>query len=253
MHEPGGFERMAAVSVAVHVVLIAFVLFGPGNWSHRNDPAPVVMTISLAGGAAGPVSGGQTALGGRAVQEVKPADEKPLREAPHAPAAKTPEMTVPDPKARTTTKATPAARVKEAPDAARGRTPIKGDQTRPGTALADTGVRGQGFGLSTGGGTTGGGSYLDVADFCCPEYIQTMSDRIHQNWQPQPNFAGTVIVRFTIQRDGKITDVVAEKGAESVGPSVTAQRAVIMSNPLPPLPARFSNPTLTVHLSFEYQ
>ena len=48
--------------------------------------------------------------------------------------------------------------MKKAPDDARGRTPTKGDQTRPGTALADTGVRGQGFGLSTGGGTTGGGS-----------------------------------------------------------------------------------------------
>jgi TonB family protein len=252
MREPGGFERMATVSVAVHVVLIAVVLFAPGNWSHRNDPAPVVMTISLAGGAAGPVSGGETALGGRAVQEVRPADEKSLREAPHAPAAKTPEMTVPDPKARTT-KATPAVPVKNAPDEARGRTPIKGDQARPGTALADTGVRGQGFGLSTGGGQAGGGSYLDVANFCCPEYIQRMSDQIHENWQPQPNFSGQAIVKFTIQRDGKIIDVSLEKSSGSVGPDLTAQRAIIMTKQLTPLPAQFTNPTLTVHLSFVYQ
>ena len=90
---------------------------------------------------------------------------------------------------------------------------------RAGTALADTGVRGQGFGLSTGGGSTGGGSYLDVANFCCPEYIQTMSDRFHQNWQPQPNFAGEALVKFTIQRDGKITGVELEKSSGSRGPT----------------------------------
>ena len=38
-----------------------------------------------------------------------------------------------------------------------------------------------------------------------------MSDQIHENWQPQPNFAGTVIVKFTIQRDGTITGVAVEK------------------------------------------
>jgi TonB family protein len=143
--------------------------------------------------------------------------------------------------------------VKNAPDDARGRTPTRGAETRAGTAVADTGVRGQGFGLSTGGGSAGGGSYLDVANFCCPEYIQTMSDRIHDNWQPQPNFAGQAMVKFTIQRDGKITGVELEKSSGAIGPDLTAQRAIIMTKTLPPLPAQFPNPTLTVHLSFVYQ
>jgi TonB family protein len=253
MAEPGGFERMATVSVVAHGVLIAMVLFAPGSWSARNNDPQPVMFISLGGGAAGPTSGGQTALGGRAVQEVRPVEEKPLREAPHAPAAKTPEMTLPDPKARTTKTTTPPAPVKNAPDDAKGRVPIKGDQARPGTALADTGLRGQGFGLSTGGGTSGSGSYLDVANFCCPEYIQRMSDQIRENWQPQPNFAGTALVKFTIQRDGRITDVALEKSSGATGPDITAQRAIAMTKQLPPLPTQFSNPTLTVHLGFEYK
>jgi TonB family protein len=253
MQEPDGFQRMATISIAAHGVLIAIVLFAPGGWSSRNADVAPVMFISLGGGTPGPANGGQTALGGRAVQEVRPVDEKPVREAARPPAAKTPEMTLPDPKAKTTKATTPPAPVKNAPDDARGRVPIKGDQTRPGTALADTGVRGQGFGLSTGGGTAGSGSYLDVANFCCPDYIQRMSDQIHENWQPQPNFAGQAIVKFTIQRDGTITGVALEKSSGATGPDITAQRAIAMTKQLPPLPAQFTNPTLTVHLSFVYQ
>jgi len=255
MEEPGGFERMATVSLVAHAVLIGIVLFAPGNWSSRNTEPEPVMVISLNGGAAGPVSGGQTDLGGRAVQEVRPVEEKPLREAPHPPAAKTPEMTIPDPKARTTKTTTPPAPVKNAPDDARGRAPIKGDQARPGTALADTGLRGQGFGLSTGGGPSGTGSYLDVANFCCPEYIQQMTDQIRENWQSQSqsNFAGLALVKFTIQRDGTITGVAVEKSSGSTAADITAQRAVLATRQLRQLPAQFTNPTLTVHLSFEYK
>lgn len=253
MEEPGGFERMATVSVVAHGVLIAIVLFAPGGWSARNNDIQPVMMISLGGEAAGPTSGGQTALGGRAVQEVRPVEEKPLREAPHAPAAKTPEMTIPDPKARTTKTTTPPAPVKNAPDDAKGRVPIKGDQARPGTALADTGLRGQGFGLSTGGGTSGSGSYLDVANFCCPEYIDRMVAQIKENWQQQPSFSGTALVKFTILRDGRITSVILEKSSGGAAPDITAQRAVMQTGQLPPLPSQFTNPTLTVHLSFEYQ
>ena len=253
MPEPAGFERMAGLSIAAHGVLIAIILLAPGIWpSGKDDAAKVLMTITLGGGSPGPASGGQTALGGRPVQEVKPPDEKPVREAARPPAARTPEMTLPNPKA-SPTKATPAATVKDAPDEARGRAPTRGEQTRAGTTVADTGVRGQGFGLSTGGGTSGSGSYLDVANFCCPEYIQTMSDQIHQNWQPQPNFAGQALVKFTIQRDGKIVGVELEKTSGSMGPDLTAQRAIIMTKQLPPLPAQFTNQTLTVHLSFVYQ
>ncbi len=52
----------------------------------------------------------------------------------------------------------------------------------PGSTVSDTGVRGQGFGLSTGGGP-GTGSTLDVQDFCCPDYIALMVERIRSAWQ----------------------------------------------------------------------
>src|SRR4030081_947970 len=123
-----------------------------------------------------------TQLGGRPVQAVTPPEEALKREASRAPAAKTPEMTVPLPNAKTV-KATPAVAVKQAPDEARGRTPTKGKEPAFGSAIADTGVRGQGFGLSTGGGA-GSGSSLDiVGDFCCPEYLSTMVMRVLSAWK----------------------------------------------------------------------
>jgi hypothetical protein len=92
-----------------------------------------------------------TALGGRPVQAVTPPEDSPSAKRCAPPAAKTPEMTVPLPNAKPV-KATPAPLVKQAPDEARGRTPTKGKEPRSEAPIADTGVRGQGFGLSTGGG-----------------------------------------------------------------------------------------------------
>jgi TonB family protein len=250
--EPGGFERMATVSVLVHGGLIALALLAPSRWWMREAAMPqTFMTITLGGGTAGPQSGGLTPLGGRPVQEATSPDEPVKREAVRPPAAKTPEMSLPDVKAKPT-RTPPAPHVREAPEGARGRTPTRGEETRSGSTVADTGVRGQGFGLSTGGGT-GSGSKLDVANFCCPEYIELMVERIRANWTPRAESSGEAIVKFTIYRDGSIRDIVLEKTSNYVALDLTSQRAVLMTKTLPPLPAAFTNPTLTVHLNFQYQ
>ena len=81
----------------------------------------------------------------------------------------------------------------------------------PESAVADTGARGQGFGLSTGGGA-GSGSYLDVGNFCCPDYLVTMIERIRGELDPQRGIsAATSMVKFTINRDGASGDIVVEK------------------------------------------
>ncbi len=65
--------------------------------------------------------------------------------------------------------------------------------------MAETGARGQGFGLSTGGGA-GSGSRLDVADFCCPDYLVLMIERIRSNWNARAEAVGETMIKFTIQR-----------------------------------------------------
>jgi protein TonB len=169
-----------------------------------------------------------------------------------APAAKTPEMTMPLPNARTV-KPTTSPSVKQAPDEARGRTPTKGKEPAFGSAIADTGVRGQGFGLSTGGGA-GTGSTLEITgDFCCPEYLATMVARIRSAWNQNQGARGTSLIRFTIQRDGRITDATIFQTSGTTTLDTAAWRAVLATKTLPPLPDAFTNPTLTLRLSFEYQ
>ena len=248
MHEPAGLRGMVTLSSAVHAVLIGLMLFGPGRWIGHDAEAPrAVMTITL-GGAAGPQTGGTTAIGGRPIQTPTPPDEPKQRGAVRPPAAKTPAMTLPRPGARPV-RAAPV--VRQAPDEARGQTPTRGAEVSAGSGVAETGVRGQGFGLSSGGAGTG--SSLDVADFCCPDFIVVMTDLIRRNWNPMTDVAGQTIVKFVIQRDGRITDASLEKSSGYTALDLNAQRAVMITRQVPPLPPAFPNPTLTVHLNFQYQ
>ncbi|MQA30700.1 MAG: TonB family protein [Luteitalea sp.] len=251
MHEPDGLRRMAVVSVLVHGAVVAALVVAPGGWlSQPEAPPKTVMTISLGGGNGGPTSGGMTSIGGRAVQTQTP-PEAPKRPEPiRPPAARTPEMTVPLP-GTVPRKPAPAAPVKQAPDDARGTTPTKGAEPREGSAIAETGARGQGFGLTTSGGA-GSGSTIDVADFCCPEYLIDMVNRIRGNWNARAEVAGLVIVLFTIQRDGTLTGSSVEKTSNYTALDINALRAVVATRQLAPLPAAFPNPSLTVHLHFEY-
>jgi TonB family protein len=253
MREPGGFQRMLTVSLAAHVLVAAAMVLAPRGFLGRPVDSPrEVMTISLAGGGEGPRNGGFTTIGARPVQQVTPPDEPPKREAVRPPAAKAPDMTLPTKPSTKPVKPSTAPDIKQSPDQARGRTPTKGKEITPGTAIADTGARGQGFGLSTGGGP-GSGSSLDVADFCCPDYIVTMIERIRSSWVSNQGTAGQSIVKFTIQRDGRVTGYEVERSSGSPVLDLAALRAVAQTRSLPPLPAQFPNPTLTVHLNFQYQ
>ena len=157
--EPDGFQRMAAISLLAHLAVFAILVLMPGHWLSLHDAAPkTVMTITLDGGNGGPNNGGMTSIAGKAVQAETPEVPK-VREPQTAPAPVTPKMTVPIPSKTPAKAVKPAPEVKQAPDQAKGRAPTKGFETREGSALAETGARGLGFGLSTSGGV-GSGSTL---------------------------------------------------------------------------------------------
>ena len=250
--EPDGLQKMLVASVAAHVVVAALVMAAPSHVGGRaSEPPRTVMTISIAGGGTGPQSGGLTSIGGPPVQQLRPPEETPKREPVRPPAAKAPEMTVPLP--GKPVKQVAKSEVKQAPAEARGRTPTRGAQVTPGSSIAETGVRGQGFGLSTGGGPGAGSSLEITGDFCCPGYIATMVDRIRGAWNQNQGARGLAFVKFTIQRDGRLTDYIIEKPSGSTPLDLAALRAVAVTKTLPPLPNEYSNPTLVVHLSFEYK
>jgi len=249
MQEPGGLRTMEMVSLALHVGVVAALVFGPFRLlSHQLDDPRPVMTITLGGAGTGPEAGGMTSIGARAVQTTEPA---PKPEALRAP-AKAPEMTVPVAKALPRPAKAPAKAPEVAantPDA-RGTTLARGDELRTGSAVAVTGARGQGFGLSTGGGPIG--SSVDVGNFCCPAYIGLMNDTILGNWNQHAEVAGDVVVKFTIQRDGRLTDVSVERSSGYEALDLSARRAVEVTRHLTPLPAEYTNPTLVVHSTFKY-
>jgi TonB family protein len=252
--EARGLSPMLACSITLHALVAVAMVFGPGQWLAGTTTAvpKVVMSVSLGGGR-GPENGGSNPLGGRPVQRAvkeAPARPEPVR----APAAKTPEMTVPVPAPKSRTKppkeTPPPDDVKTAPEGARGRVPVSGPEEKFGSSFADTGVSGLGLGLATGGAGTG--SSLDVGNFCCPDYLRIMTRRITENWNSKQGVSGITVMRFTILREGRITEIGVEQSAGYVL-DLTAQRALQRLGQLPPLPSAYTFPTLTVYLKFEYQ
>jgi TonB family protein len=221
---------MLAWSTAAHLCLVAFFLFGP-SWEISVEPQTTVMTISLAG-APGPRAGGMSPMGGRAVPAPEP--EVPRRPLPPPP-----------PK--------PAERVVATENAPRRPQPQPAvqEEPQPGVTRTETSARGQGFGLST-GGAGGSGVQLDVSNFCCPEYIEQMVTLIQRNWQPNQGVRGVTLMKFTITRAGAIQNVMVERPSGFLALDLAAERALLTTR-LPELPAQFPNPTLTVHITFEYQ
>jgi periplasmic protein TonB len=249
MQRPPGLNRMLTLSIAVHATFAALVVFAPGGLLHTKRNPATIMTISLGGSGEGADVGGMNPMGNRPIQQVRPPDEPAKREPVRPPAAKAPEMTMPTTR---TTKASPP--VKQAPeDGPRSRTPTKGDQIRSGSAPTETGARGQGFGLTTGGGAGTGSSLEITGDFCCPEYLATMITRIRAAWNANQGARGTSLIRFTIHRDGSISDATIFQSSGIVTLDNAALRAVLSARTLPPLPDAYTNPTLTMRLSFEYQ
>jgi TonB family protein len=209
------------------------------------DAAPrEVMQISL-GGAPGPRAGGMTPMAGRTT-EAAPATARPTPPAPPPP--KAPEMALPRNEKRVTP---PRETPKQAPDDARGRVVQKAPEASQGDAVADTGAKGVGFGLTTGGGGTGG--YLDVANFCCPEYLGTMIQLIQRNWNSRQQVQGETLMKYVIQRDGRLTDIEVERSSGYFALDQNSQRALLLTRQLPPLPPQFTEATLTVHLIFRYE
>jgi TonB family protein len=154
-------------------------------------------------------------------------------------------MTLPVPKARKIETAKP----KTAPADAASRTAATGAKPVEGTEKVETQVRGQGFGLSTAGGT--GGELRVDGDFCCQAYLAEMAARIQASWIQNQRLSGMTTMQFTVQRDGSIRDPKVEKSSGFAQLDAAAERALRIVR-LSGLPKEYPNQTLTVHLEFVY-
>jgi protein TonB len=242
--------RMLVISCLAHAALIAAVIVMPNSWRMSPTTADVTpMTITLSSGT-GPDTGGLTPISGKPVQEVA-AETKPAPVTPPAP--KAPEMVAPEPKAPVAK--TPPKRIEKPVDKSSTRKPTTGPEVKTGDARNDTGGQPIPFGGLTrpaGNSSAGTSATTDYANFCCPTYLSQMVDLIKRNWNENQGAAGQVQVKFTIHRDGTISDIALEKPSGISLLDLESQRALAKTRTLPPLPREFSENTLTVHLIFDY-
>lgn len=102
------------------------------------------------------------------------------------------------------------------------------------------------------GGAGGGGSAFDQ-DFEYSYYVQQMLTRINQHWQRVPVRGQAIaVIRFTIFKDGHVDQVQVEESSGLAMLDRAAQRAVVLSDPLPPLPNSYPRDRVGVHLQFNY-
>ncbi len=109
---------------------------------------------------------------------------------------------------------------------------------------ADTQVKRFGLGVNIEGAQALGYSY----------YLVRMLEMINSNWlnpYAGQSITRTATIMFTVERDGTIRDVVIEKSSSDRAYDLACERAVKVTEKLPPLPAEFTGPRLKLHLEFE--
>jgi TonB family protein len=244
--EADGLSRMMTISLVIHGVFLTALVLMPSGWL-RTGPEPQATPMMISLGPSGTAdTGGMTAITSAPVQRATP-ETKTI----FAPAVKTPEMVAPAPEV---TK--PLPRISKPVQQAATRKPSTGPEVKSGAARVVTPNAAQiPFGglAERAGGSSTGGVRLDVANFCCPEYIETMTQRIRSNWDQQQGAAGQSIVRFTIRKDGMLTNVEIEKTSGNPLLDLESRRTVLNTRQLPPLPEQFTRPALTVYLTFDYK
>lgn len=95
---------------------------------------------------------------------------------------------------------------------------------------------------------------VDSRDFQFTYYLLLVRNRIAQNWAPPAGLGGQTeaVVYFRINRAGEIAAVRVEAPSGSEFFDRAAQRAVVLSDPLPPLPLGWTGEALGVHFGFQY-
>ena len=97
---------------------------------------------------------------------------------------------------------------------------------------------------------------LDADDFPFAHYIGRMRRKIASHWRvPQGSQGDDRACRnyFKVSANGSVSDVIVEESSGLFMFDQAAQRAVIASAPMPPLPREFKEPYLGVHFSFAYR
>lgn len=212
--------------------------------------------------------GDPKSLGGGAVG-ITPVERIPIqsREGRINPVANDTESQIPSAPA----KPQPKQAVKEDPKAIalKSRTPSKPapastpqkyssvKESRPNQVYSSTGQAATSpmFSQAAGGGGVGSGSTSPFGNRF-GYYEQLLRDKVARNWRSQDldsSVRNPVVVVFDILRSGNVQNVRVTQSSGNFAMDQSAQRAILMSNPFPPLPTQYERESATIEFWFRLQ
>ena len=231
--------RRAALDSGIGVGIVLSILLHGGLtaaavWAAMHAPAPpvaTVLTIQFAGN------------GHRAAS-------RPARPVPPLPKPKEEPVEVPV----TTTTPPAKAQPKTVPFSSFGKSTKKGSEhaaAPPAPAPVVPAAKPAALpGMAAPGeaGITG----IEGGDFPYSLYLQRMWSLISSHWfRPATPAGTTATIHFVVDRDGTIRDVALESPSGNATYDRNAQRAILETSPLPPLPYGYGGTFLGVHLTFK--
>ena len=240
------------ISLSTHIGLLLAVLL-PVGLRTAALPTGLVYDVSLVSLPAGMPGGPEARAGGsEGPPDVTLASEEP-------PAAR-PKPAEPAKEDKKTLKKQEERKKTQAKDS---KSDSKGSGAKKASGESDSGLHS----LVKGSGGPGGGGVgvpgfssqlqLDIENFEFSYYLLAVRNKVSSNWSP-PAGIGTqttrarTVVYFRILRNGKVGDVRTEAQSGIGLFDQSALRAVLRSEPFPPLPGGFPGASLGVHFGFEY-
>lgn len=223
------------VSLAAHlIVLLAIAVFAPITAYYQMKGYPQVYRVGL---VSLPASGGGGGTGASSASVSAPAQGVGLKE-----------VKAEQKKAK---KAQPkVSQQKTQPSKKAAETTAKPGE---GTGTGGKEGKGEGYEVSLGGGL--GSAYVEGGNFESSYYLDIAFGKIRGNFSNplrQTTFPVRTTVYFKILKGGKIAEPIVEAPSGIAPFDQAALRAVISSDPLPPLPDEYKGEWLGIHLEFEF-
>jgi periplasmic protein TonB len=253
-------DSFVVASVLLHAGLFTLIAlspklfpsFGP-NWGTKTGGAEAGIAVKIAGSSSAiPLPKPEV------VNENAPANDNPgfyKNEEPPAPPPPPTKNAEPIPD-KTPIKAPPAPKPRPAPPSKSTAPP----EETPANAVPSPGPGkpAMSYGsFSTGAGEAG----IGFGDAAFGErygaYVNAITRAISNNWlkslvDARVQRAPRVYLTFEIAKNGKISNVGVQQSSGIPSLDRSAQRAVLASDPLPPLPADFRGSSVNVNFYFEY-
>ena len=258
------FKRAVVFSAVFHALLFTVIAISPSMT--KPVQKGMIHYVSLGGLSGGGGGGGTGGGGGGPKAAVQPPAKKETLRDLAVPSKVKPEvkpsMTYPVDKPRKDKKGRDEKKAvisKPQPNA----TGVSDDKTAvPGTGQTGggSGLRiglGEGPGEGSGVGGSGYGDQIGLSGFPYQYYLQIISDRVSSSWFTSlvdPGVSGTFFttVYFKILRNGQVTDFKVKESSGIQSLDMSAQRAIQISAPFPPLPSDYEGDYLGIHLIFEH-